>query len=173
MDFQIVKDSFEELDDGSFTCSLKCPVLDCNETCPASYKSYRSYYKAKKKSSVDQRPSQPRWHLYAMEKHIRQRHIQGMPDPNSGNDSVEKTSPDLNGTENQIEDSSNELLNSNRGENAHQDAQGLLENDENHGRAGNSTSSLVTDQTERRVTTKRAYPNKITYDSVKRTRSRK
>ena len=168
----MVKDSFVQSDDGTVTCTVKCPMIGCNDTCTVSFKGYRSYYKAKNKSSIDQSYSQPRWHLYPVEKHFRNRHIQPIPNPSSGDEhSSDTTSPDL--IENQNEDSSNRDINENRGGDALPDAPVLLENNENTGRAENSTSSLVTNQTQQRVPKKRAYTDKCTEISVKRSRSRK
>lgn len=36
--FEVVKDSFVESDNATFTCLLKCPVKGCNEECTTSFK---------------------------------------------------------------------------------------------------------------------------------------
>lgn len=163
--FVIVEDSFVETDDGTLTCVVKCPISHCNKKCTVSYKSYRPYYKPTKKQSNNQRPSRPKWHLYGIEKHIRQRHIEGTPNPPSGDENTsEEISPDFHIRENQNEDSSSGIIDV---ENANRDVRSFPQSDDHSGDVENR--KII-----QHIPKKRAYHDESAQPiHVKRTRCRK
>lgn len=151
-------------------------MLGCNEKCTVSYKAYQPYYIPKKKSRDKQSYSPPRWHLYAIEKHIQQGHNQGIPNPTSGaGHSEEETSPDLNRRENQDEDSSNGIATDNPSRD--HDLQNLIrslpESDGSHSQIENITINTEKNQTQKPISTKRAFPDFTKPDLIKRTKNRK
>lgn len=174
----------EETDDGTISCVLKCPLSGCIEKFPVLYKSYRSYYKAKKKLPQNQRHTQARWHTYNIEKHIRQCH--GVDIPNTTSNAVqtgEATSPDLNVTSNPNEGAlsgttmnelggndtdfqENYVQSSSIAEYTDSDARSFFERDSHQADVENRKSV-------RRMPKKRAHADELTQHNVKRTRSRK
>lgn len=81
---------------------IKCPVVGCQKSITVSYKSYPSYFKAGKKQQEKQRPSQPRWYLYNIEKHLKT-HVRSENTPAAGD--VDTSSNDFE-IENHTEGSS-------------------------------------------------------------------
>lgn len=84
MFFKVVSGTYGENPDGTISCLLECPLLDCDHICTVSYSSYPSYNQTKKK--VNSNPAGWKWQLSSVSNHIRKKHFKRrIEDPTSDN----------------------------------------------------------------------------------------